>query len=216
MKRAATLNLCIVILEILGVAWTMSGPHAGVLAEAGLVTLRYFTIQSNILMGAAALVAALAERKVLAGERSEVPLSVCTLKLVATAAVTLTMLITIFFLAPTMRAAYGLFGLFAYANLFLHLINPALSIFTFLRFERTEDIPFRHTFIGAIPAFLYGLYYIAVTLAHTTKGVIEEGYDWYGFFFAGIESIAFVLPAIVLLTFGISVALWKLNRGTAR
>ena len=92
------------------------------------------------------------------------------------------MLITIFFLMPTMAPKYGRFGLFMYSNFFLHLFNPLLSIVSFACFEKTKLISFRQTFWGIVPLVIYAVYYAGVSLVHSVEGVIAEGYDWYGFF----------------------------------
>ena len=49
-------------------------------------------------------------------------------------------------------------------------------------------------------------------MRHTSNGMIAAGYDWYGFFFLGVKSAYVVLPLIILITWLISLALWKLNR----
>ncbi|MBR3211708.1 MAG: hypothetical protein IKF70_01240, partial [Firmicutes bacterium] len=59
------------------------------------------------------------------------------------------------------------------------------------------------------------VYYVAAALSHTHNGVIDKGYDWYGFFFAGPRSALIVAPMLVLLTWGISCALRKMNRRKA-
>lgn len=163
-------------------------------------------------MGIAALLAAVDQGRVLKGKRDEVSASIYVLKLAGTAGVTLTMLVTIFFLGPTLWPKYGFFSLFEKSNFFLHLVNPILSIIVFLCFERSAKIPFKHTFTAIIPVILYGIYYTAVTAAHMTNGVIEKGYDWYGFFFLGTKSAFIVLPAFILISWLICFVLWKLNR----
>ncbi len=94
----------------------------------------------------------------------------------------------------------GPFALFYGSNFFLHLFNPILSILCFIRFEKTNRIPFRLTFVGIVPMVLYAVYYVAETLTHIRDGAIMEGYDWYGFFFAGASSALIVVPILVLIT----------------
>lgn len=212
LKKAYILNICIVVLEVFAVSWMMSGIKAGVLSAAKLSSLKYFTVDSNILMGIFALLAALDQGKVLKGKKAEVSVLTYILKLSGTVGVTLTMLVTIFFLGPTMGRTYGFFSLFEKSNFFLHLFNPVLSIIVFLCFERSSKITFKHTFTAVIPLVIYSIYYVAVTVAHMTNGVINKGYDWYGFFVLGIRSAFIVLPAIIIITWLISFALWKLNR----
>ena len=91
-------------------------------------------------------------------------------------------------------------------------LNPLVSIFTFVCFEKTKKIAFRHTFPGIIPMLIYAVYYVAAAMTHIQNGMIAPGYDWYGFFFAGARSVVIVLPIVIALTYGISVLLWKWNR----
>ena len=215
LKKAYIMNICIFVLEVFAVTWMMSGLSGGVLTSSRLSTLKYFTIDSNILMGIFALIAVFDQRKVLNGKKDEVSVRTYVLKLVGTVGVTLTMLVTIFFLGPTMGKTYGFFSLFEKSNFFLHLVNPVLSIIVFLCFEKSTKIAFRHTFTGTIPMILYAVYYVAETVRHMENGAIAKGYDWYGFFFLGIKSAFIVLPILLIITWLISAALWKLNKTNA-
>ena len=214
LKKAYILNICIFALEVLAIAWMTSGislfSGRRVLSASSFRMLKYFTVDSNILMGIAALIAALDLRKVLRGEKSEVSLSALLWKLAGTVSVTLTLVVTVFFLVPT--ADYNPLALFTDSNLLLHLINPVISIITFVCFEKSDQISFRYTFTGIIPMLLYAVYYVEEALRHTSNGMIAAGYDWYGFFFLGVKSAYVVLPLVILITWLISLALWKLNR----
>ena len=214
-RTALILNICIFLLEVFAVCWMMTGFSAGLLSAARLTALKYFTVDSNILMGITALIMAVDQSRVLKGKKSEVPASGYLLKLVGTVGVTLTMIVTVFYLAPTTAAVYGPFAMFYGSNIFLHLLNPLLSIIMFVCFEKTEKIAFRHTLTGIIPMVIYAVYYVAAALSHTHNGVIDKGYDWYGFFFAGPRSALIVAPMLVLLAWGISCALRKMNRRKA-
>ncbi len=215
-KKAYVLNICLFFLEVFAITWMMSGLSAGVLAAGRLSTLKYFTVDSNILMGIFALIAALGQRNVLQGKKGKVSDWIYVLKLAGTVGVTLTMLVTIFFLGPTMGRIYGFFSLFEKSNFFLHLANPVLSLIVFLGFEKSTKIAFRHTFTGIIPMVLYSVFYVSETVKHMENGVIAPGYDWYGFFFLGIKSAYVVLPVLIVVTWLISAILWKLNKTNVR
>ena len=202
-------NILIFVLEIFALGWMMSGFSTGVFSSSRWTALRYFTVDSNILMGIIALITAISEWKVMKGKKEDISSGSYILKLVGTTGVTLTMLVTVFFLAPKME---DFFSLFYYSNLFLHLINPVLSILTFICFENTEKISFRHTFLGIIPMLIYAVYYIEESLIHSRDGVILKGYDWYGFFYDGARSVIIVLPVLILVTYVISLVLWKGNK----
>lgn len=220
MKKALIMNVVIFILEVLACFWMASGfvfhTSDTALSAPGITMLKYFTVDSNILMGICAMAAAMNEWKVLTGKKQHLDSWVYTMKLVGTVGVTLTMLITIFFLTPTTAAVYGWFGSFKNSNFFLHLLNPILSIYVFVFFEKSQTISFKHTFTGIVPMLVYSVYYVAESLIHSSNNVVGEGYDWYGFFVYGTKSAAFILPILILVTYFISFVLWKWNRNMER
>lgn len=215
LRTAYRLNLILVFFVLLSTLWMMSGITGGPLSAGKLAMFRFFTVDSNILMGIIALLAALEQRKVLKGRKERVSPATYVLLLTGTVGVTLTMLVTIFFLEPTMAPQFGLFGLFAGSNFFLHLFNPVLSIVNFLRYEKTSEMSRIHTLTGIVPMLIYAVYYVAVAVIHSSNGVVQPGYDWYGFLVGGIRSSFIVLPVIILFTWLISWGLWKLNRKNA-
>ncbi len=219
-KKAFIFNLIIVVLEILSVIWMMSGiklrEDYGTLSAERLKSLKYFTIDSNILMGLFSLIAAVEELNVLKGKKEDISKITYVLKFVGVVGVTLTMLVTIFFLTPTGAAKYGLFGYFKNSNLFLHLINPVISLVCFLCFERTDKIKFPYTFAGLIPMAIYSVYYGIVSVLHMENGIIVDGYDWYGFLKMGVKSIVIVVPIFFLITYFVGFVIWKLNRRSYR
>lgn len=157
LKIAFGFNVCIFLLEVFAILWMISGMTSGVLTASRLAVFRYFTVDSNVLMGIFALIAAIDQGRVIWGKKTEVSVFCYVLALVGTVGVTLTMLVTIFFLAPTMGATYGVLSLFSYSNFFLHLLNPIISIIVFLCFERTKKIAFGHTVTGIIPLVIYAV-----------------------------------------------------------
>ena len=211
-RKAFIINICIVIFEIISLIWMMSGISKGMLSASSWHMLRYFTIDSNILMGIAALVAAIEEHSVINRKKAEIPGAVWILKLAATASVTLTMLVTVFFLAPKSAATAGYFALFYNSNFFFHFFNPMLSIIVFVFFEKSDKVHFKHTFIGTIPLIFYAFYYVTEAVRHTENGRVMRGYDWYGFFMMGIKSVFIVLPLIYLIAWGICFVIWKVNK----
>lgn len=211
-KKGFILNICIFVLEVFAVTWMMSESGNGVLSGGRFRALRYFTVDSNILMGIFALWTAIEQGMVLKGKKSDISTAAYVLALTGTVGVTLTMLVTIFFLGPTMGRTYGFFSLFEKSNFFMHLVIPVLSIITFLCFEKTSKIAFRHTFTATIPLVIYAIYYVREVLTHMKDGVIQKGYDWYGFFAFGFKAANIILPLILLITWLISFVLWKLNR----
>ena len=205
-------NIILTLLEIFSVSWMMSGISGGILSAAGLRVLKYFTVDSNIFLGIAAFVAAIEEYRVLKGKKEEVSHFICLLKLSATAAVTVTMLVTVFFLEPTMGRYFGYLALFAHSNFFLHLFNPLAAIVTWVCFERNDMLVSKDALLAAIPTLLYAIYYVIEVLTHTVNGVIQPGYDWYGFFVLGLKSAVIVLPVFVLFTCLVNLVLYRVGK----
>ena len=215
MKRfriAYILNLCLALLEVLAPIWMSSGLVGGVLTTSGAEMFKFFTIDSNVLMGIIALFTALQLRQVIRGQREDLSTACYVWNLAGTVGVTLTMLVTVFFLEPTMAPQFGLFALFAGSNFLLHLFNPLRAIVTFTVFEKTRKIPFRHTLTGIVPMVLYAVFYLANCMRHAVNGMVDIAYDWYGFLAGGVKTVWIVIPVIFLFTWLISIALWRLNR----
>lgn len=176
----------------------------------GLEAFKYFTVESNIMMGIIALVFFLFEIRIVRKRDKRIPTWIYDLKLIFTVGVTLTMLTTVFFLAPT--TPFGYFSMFKNANLFYHFLTPVLSIITFLFFEGTNKIRFRYTFVGVVPMILYAIFYVWNVISHAENGTINIMYDWYGFFAGGTSNIICVVPIMIGSTYLISYLLWYFNR----
>jgi hypothetical protein len=208
-KKAFIANLFLSLMELFSVTWMMSGLSKGILSGGGFRVLKYFTIDSNIYLGIVSFVAALELYRVPKGKKEEVPSYVYLLKLSGTAAVTVTMLVTVFFLEPTMGRYFGWFALFANANLFLHLLNPLAAIVTWISFEKNDRLTKKSVLPAIVPTLLYVIYYVVEVLTHIENGVIQPGYDWYGFFVPGLKSAIIVLPVFVLFTYLVCLGLYK-------
>lgn len=212
LKKVFILNITIGVFEILSLIWMMSGVNVfstgNTLTAARFQMFKYFTVDSNFIMLIVAVLASIYDYLLLKKKINKFPILVYILKLLGVTGLSLTMIVTILFLAPTM----GLGVVFTDSNLFLHVINPLMSILTFILFEKTTNIKFKHTFTACLPVFLYAIYYVLITLLNTKNGVILPGYDWYGFFFLGLKSIVIVLPIIFIVTYVISYLIWNFNR----
>lgn len=212
LKKAFIANIVLALLEGFAVTWMMSGLSKGVLSGSGLRVLKYFTIDSNIYLGVTSFFAALELHKVLRGKKSEVSPMTYLLKLSGTAAVTVTMLVTVFFLEPTLGRRFGYLALFAYSNFFLHLLNPLAAIAVWLCFENNNALSLKHALLAVIPTLLYAIYYFIEVLRHTENGNILPGYDWYGFFVLGLKSAVVVLPSFLLFTYLVCYVLYRFGK----
>ena len=94
-KTAFIMNLAIVVIEIIAVVWMMCGPRTGVLTSSRLSALKFFTVDSNILMGIVAGIVAADLWSVLKGKKEDLAESSYVLALTGTVGVTLTMVIAV-------------------------------------------------------------------------------------------------------------------------
>ena len=84
---------------------------------------KYFTVDSNIFAGIVSLIF-LIYYLTKKNKESILPKPLFLLKLAATTGVTLTMMVTVFYLGP--KSDEGYFALFMNASLIMHLITPLL------------------------------------------------------------------------------------------
>ena len=141
----------------------------------GKRAFRYFTTQSNVFCAVSALFMCLFPDAIWA----------YYLKVMGTAAVTVTMLTVLIFLSRL----YGFKPLLSGSDLFMHLITPLLAIISLCVFER-RGISFLASFIGGIPVALYApLYLYNVVYAPEEK----RWEDFYGFNRDGKWPIAYAL-----------------------
>lgn len=210
MKKPIIINIIVFILTIVAVVWMMTDNTVLSLSARKLQVFRYFTVDSNILMGISAVVMATAQIRVLNGKSKSVVAGLYVLKLVSTVTVTITMLVTVFYLGfiiPT-----GFLSLFVHSNFIMHLVVPVLGILVFILYEKTNSIKLKHIFFSLVPLVLYGIYYAASAYSHMENGVIANGYDWYWFFSLGASSVLLVYPFFAVFTLLLSYVLWKLNK----
>ena len=211
-KISVCLNLLIILTVIFSTVSLFIGFHfmgqSGLFEPLGLKSFKYFTVDSNIL---AALVSFIYLIYILnpANKSHKLSILMYVLKLAATTGVTLTMLVTVFFLAP---GAEHYYDLFLNTNFFMHLLTPLLCIITFVFFEPVEKNSFLLSFTGIIPMLLYALYYIPNILLHLEGGKTSYEYDWYGFLASGVNTIWFVMPILFLVTLACSMFLWFFNK----
>jgi len=214
LKISVVLNMTITILVTIATIFIMNGIYFMgeelSLTETGIGLFKFFTVQSNVLMGVMAFIFMLFEIRILLGKSKEIPKWIYILKLVFTVGVVLTFFTTALFLAPNSEDGY--FSLFKNSNLFYHFVVPVLSGFTFTCFEKTDKIKFKYVFAGILPMLAYGIFYTINVFAHTVDGKILPEYDWYGFVAGGMSSILISFPIMLFATFLISFSMWKTNK----
>ena len=166
--------------------------------ERGKFALRFFTTLSNLLCAAACLLTALA---INAGG---IPEWIWMLKYIGTAAVTVTMLTVLFFLAPTFGKG-ALKVLLSGTDLFMHLITPLLALVSFCVFEK-RGMSFGQSLWGMLPVVLYGPVYLYKILYALPE---KRWDDFYGFNKQGKWPIAFA--GMVVGTFLICMGIMALQ-----
>ena len=209
------LNIIIVVLTILASIIMFTGfkfmhGYEIILESTKIGMFRFFTVDSNLLIGIVSGIFAFKEIQYLKGKIDFIPVRYYILKLMATSAVSLTFFVVFAYLGPISKE--GIPSMLMNSNLFFHLIIPVFSILNFILFERTENIKFKYVVYGTLPTFFYGMYYLINVLIHMEEGKISTTYDWYWFAQNGVWTAIIVVPVIFLISYIISLILWKLNR----
>ena len=205
-KVSIIMNMLIVILVIVGTIFMFTGvtfmPAEKLLEASKIEMFKFYTVDSNILMGIISLIFLIYEKKLLKNEIKEIPKKIYILKLVGTSAITLTFATTAFFLAPN----YGLYAMYNNTNLFFHLIVPVLAIISYIVFEKHEN-KYKYAIFGIIPMFIYSIFYTINVLIHLNDGGLTFKYDFYGFLQGNINNIYVVMPSIYIISYLMSIML---------
>jgi len=213
-KISFILNLLIFILTISGVFMMLANikfmPGKDLLSSSSVVIFKYFTVDSNILIGLISLLMCYYEYKLIKNKINFLPNYIYILKLIGTISVTITFLVTLFYLAPNIENGY--YVLYKNSNLFFHLITPLLSIISFLFFERTNKIKIKHISLCLIPLILYGIFYITNILIHLENGKVLSQYDFYGFVKGGTNTILITFLVMLIGCYILSLFVWFLNK----
>lgn len=185
-----------------------------ILSDSVVEVFRFFTVDSNLIMAIIAFIFACFEISILLGKKKDIPKNMYILKLMGTASVTLTFLVVFLYLSWIVKG--GPYTMIINSNLFLHLVNPILSIITFVFFEKSNKLRFNDTFFGLVPMGLYGIFYLGNVISHAENGKVSLEYDWYGFVQNGVWTMVIVIPLIFILTYFSSYLLWKFNGRKAK
>ena len=200
-------NLTILVLTVLCVVALLDPASHPDLGTADLRIFRYYTTLSNILAALVAVPMTVCAARALIRGDFPVPRRLSVLRFAATSALTLTMMTVLLFLGPV----FGFHGMFSGENFRLHLVNPVLSILSFLFFEKEADYPAKNPFPGIVQTAVYGAVYVCMVFL-----IGEERGGWpdlYGFNFAGCWylTVALVLFANLIFAKLLLFAREKLN-----
>lgn len=203
-KAAAVLiNILIPILAFGSWGLMAAGKDTGsFFTSVRFISLKYFTIDSNLLMGLASLCILPWQIRSIADDNLQIPLPVLVLKLTGTTSVSLTFLVVMAFLGPV----FGYPGMFKGVNLHLHLTVPLLAILVFCLAEGSRRLTLRHTVIAVVPMLIYGAVYLGNILINGV-GEWPNTNDWYGFTMWGVPAGFLVYLVIAAATWLIAVLL---------
>ena len=123
MVQSAVINEAIVFITALSLRAVIRRTEEGKLPE----TFRYFTVLSNLFCAFTALILLVCEFC------GVLPAWAATLKYMGTVAVTLTFLVVLLFLWPSLGSIQGLWD---GPELFLHFVTPLLAVLSFLFYEK--------------------------------------------------------------------------------
>ena len=167
------------------------------LGGSGWSDLKYFTVESNLLVGVVAVIY-LVYRLVKGGE---LPKWLSVLKYLSAAAVFVTFTVVVVFLGPM----YGYGRMYYGSNLFFHLLIPLAAILEYVFFG--EDISFRESFYAVAPPVLYGVAYLTNCIVNGVGSWETGRNDWYSFLEWGYGVGAVIFFVIAAVAWGLGLAL---------
>ena len=218
MKQVRVLSVFALLfnLAIIGMVGYAS---AVLLGQEFLNCIHFFTILSNVLI---ALVALICVPFNLIGifKGKTLPKGLYILKLIATTLIGITFFVATFFLSYLdnwdIAKQYGNFQL-NHVNFYYHLLVPAVSMLTFIFFDRAKKTKFPVNFLSLIPLSAYCGFYGANYFLEFYLDPLTNKYDWYGFTEVNGLTGAIILLAILLVfAFVLSTLLWLLNKLLSR
>lgn len=199
----------LVALTAIGLYKTLTGTNEGILIAYGAENLKYFTVDSNLLLGLVYLLELILSAACIPEKNERVRLLTEQLLYIATVAVALTFTVVAVFFGPSV----GYAPLYQDANLYFHLIIPVLAIASYCLFHRGRFIPLWETSAALIPSMLYGAYYTVVLLLY---GAHFPETDWYGFASGGIVGSVISASGVFLVTWAMALLLRLAAGGTKR
>ena len=214
-KISLIINILVVVMTIVASIIMFTGfkfmnVYETVLESTRIGMLRFFTVESNLLMGIVSLLFAINEVRLLNNKINEIGTKMYNLKLMSCTAVGLTFFVVFAYLGPISKN--GIPSMLMNSNLFFHLLIPVISILNFICFEKTNKIRLKDTLCGLIPTALYEVYYLTNIFIHMENGKVSPIYDWYWFVQNGVWTAVFIVPIMLVISWIISLLIWKLNK----
>ncbi len=195
-KKRIYINCIIIILVAVGTVLSFTAQDRETLSAKGIKCLKYFTVDSNIFAGIAAIVYILSVKNKWNDKLSAL------LKLAAVSAVSVTFFTVIMFLGPL----YGFENMYHRANFLFHLVVPILAVFEFVFFNE-QKLTVKQCLWCPVVVVVYGIGYII----NLFVSGFEKG-DFYGFVKWGLHVGFIIFVVICLISFVIGLVLRALNR----
>ena len=191
-KSEIVLNLVIVILAVTGIVLMVTGKsEEGALQASGIENFKFYTVLTNVFCGIVAFIYLIC---LLTGKGAD---RLVALKLAAVCGVAVTFAVVAFMFGPL----YGFPQFYKRGNLFFHLLLPLTAMLEFIVVKR-KRMPFRYTFIAAVPTLLYGMCYMLNILINGIGGEWPDTNDFYAFLSWGWPVGILIFMSITLTAFG--------------
>ena len=194
----------IVVLTGIGTVIMLTNHEEGILTVYGAENLKFYTVESNLLIGIVHLLFLL-----FSIENGRIRPWLERLLYITTVAVSLTFVVVVAFFGPSI----GYSELFKGGNLFFHLLIPLIAIFVLCVFHRERWIPMWETALALIPTVLYGFYYVLILILH---GVHFPETDWYGFAAGGVVRSVINASLMLMITWILALVLRAASGGTGQ
>lgn len=212
MRRIRFLLFCDALTVLcVALAWTLMFVRAegGLFSERSLASLRYFTVDSNLLMGLCALVCLVFDIRALrCGDPGAYPARADIFRHTGVVAVMITFLVVVFFLGPV----FGYGGMFIGGNFFFHGFNPLLALAVYLFVRLPRRLPRSTILYGLLPMVLYGVYYVGNILLNGLLRPDGSSRDFYGFLGGDVNRFPLAFGILLLADLAISLTVYLLGR----
>ncbi len=207
------LNVIIIVSTVYAISAFFTGRAGlGNMQASGSECFRYFTNLSNIFAAVSSCVMLVFNFINIGKGTNLFPKWAMLLKFTSAAAVSVTFVTVVFFLAPLfMTFGFSYWDLFTGSCFYLHFTTPVLAAVSVMFFERCENFTKKNALLGLVPTVLYSIVYVIMVVI---IGRENGGWpDFYGFTFGGrIQLVPVSLVAMYALTLLISFALRKIQQ----
>lgn len=201
-------EILIVALVAYSVIGMVTTRNESALMMSGIRAFKFYTVLSNVFCALSSLFVLIF---FFTEKRTALPVWLYLFRLMGSCVVTVTLVVVLLFLGPTM--GWGL--MFSGVCLWLHLVVPVLSIIAQILQQPEREVPFWKTVLAVAPTIVYGTVYITVNAVGWT-GKSNRVTDFYGFLTWGWGIGIVILLAICLMNWLAAILYWKLDRRNIR